>query len=254
MTHNVLYLIALLVGLGVAAWRTRGRVSPVDLFALFGLAGGAALVGARAAWVLVALARGATLSAGHIVGLDGGFGSMGALGALGALLYWGVPGLLGARADRLQLFDDLVLAGFAALGTARLACVWRGCDFGIASAAWPLALTYSDAASPAASALGPGVPTAPMSLYLSVWTLGAVAIALRVCGRSRPGQAARVVLVSYFGGRALIESLRHPLAGAHVDGVNVNQISCIVALVCVIVVSHFVFRRVGAPRVVDPAP
>lgn len=254
MTHNALYLVALLVGLGVAAWRTRRRVLLVDLFALFGLAGVVALLGARAAWVVVALARGASLGIEHVFGLEGGFGSIGALGALGALLVWGVPSLLGPRADRLALADDFVLAGFAALGVARLACVWRGCDFGVASSTWPPAMSYHEHAAPAVAVLGAGVPTAPMALYLSCWTLGAVAAVWLLGERLSPGRAARAVLVLYLTGRALIESLRHPLAGAHVDGVNVNQISCIVALVCVILVSHFIFLRAGRPSAGEYAP
>ena len=213
----------------VVALAPRAGLERADAFSLFGLSGVFGVFFARVFWWCAQWLTASPPEFSSLYSMTGGFASVGAL--MGCALAWGLMFGGASTERRYAVLDLFVPAGLVALAVARLGCLARGCDFGV-PAGGPLAVTYSQPATPAVSELlmrgelapGQQVSLAPLALYLSCVSIAAVAIAILVSSRWRkPGRCAMLAALLYVVGRAFVESFRHPASAPMLGEMNLNQ-------------------------------
>ncbi len=230
MTQGAFWGAAVAAAAAGALWRAPAHgVRRSDAFALFGLMGVAAILGARLFGWGAAWATGDSLGWDVLWRVQGaGMASLGAAAGAG-----GVVCAVGWRTGRLGQWCDLfVPVGLVSLAIARLGCMASGCDFGVPAPHAPGAVHYAEGAKAWGffarhDLLHHGVtpPLAPFPLYLSAATL--ISVALAAWGtRDTDGAGAWAwwSLVGYTICRVALEELRHPSSAPPlVWGLNLNQ-------------------------------
>ena len=235
------YGAALLIApLGVALWPAPPRPRD-ELLAVVGFCALGAGLGARLFWSAVRAAQGeVALAWGALYDpFGGGLSSVGAILG-GALVLW-----LIYRKDvlvRLAILDFFAPLALLSLSVARLGCAARGCDFGRVYSGERLAAFMARYSSPSAPAWehfaatgellaeGATPPLWPMTLALSVGAALTALVVTRVTRFKRPGVRAAALVIAYAALRATLEStLRHPAAGAHLHGLNLNALASALA-------------------------
>lgn len=223
-----------------------------ELLAAAGFCSVAGGLGGRLVWACVAMCRGEPDVFEGLVSspLSGGFSSFGALG--GALLV-GVFISRRWRASLGELADFFAPIALSSLAIARMGCAVHGCDFGRqVDARWSFfAARYHAHDAPAwrwfaaqgdllADGGSPWLAPMPALLSGATW-IGVIALYIlsRVTRTWPAGLFAARLVMMYGIVRLCGELLRHPGAGAHVLGINVN----IVLAACVGIVGAIMARR-----------
>ena len=223
----------------VTALAPRAGMGRSDAFALFGLSAVSGVVGARLFWWGAQWLTATPPSFAQLYELSGGFASVGALAGCG--LAFGVVSFSDSSERRARVLDLFVPSGLVALAIARLGCMARGCDFGVASTG-PLAVVYSQPETPAVAMLvargeiagGASASLAPLGVYLAASGALAAATALILPKRwRRPGARAIAALIVYAVARLFVEEYRHPATAPIFWRLNANQWGMIVVIVVV---------------------
>jgi len=216
-THAVVLVLAVCVGIAVAALRAR---APGFVVA----AGPPVAAGAIAgAWLLYGALHGPPA---------GGLASMG--GIAGGILVAVLAGRV-ARRRLVLVLDDLAPGALAALGLGRIGCFLAGCCAGQPTTApWGVVLP----------ALGPE-PRHPLQLYAAAFDLVLALWVARTVGP--PGRVACRALVGLGLGRLALEALRDPVATDPILG-GTTTVAQVGAVVLVLVGWVVGWRRVDRSR------